>query len=87
MTRVHLVFRQHQVAHEDFHPVRTLRERHPPSEAERGWCVPLADGHAQIGARDVHLQYAVFEVAGFPEGRQGDLVLAGHLLGWDAHVR
>ena len=48
-----------------------------PNGVGAGRC---ADGHAEVVARDVHLQHAVLEVALLAERRQHRLIVGRHVL-------
>ena len=78
--RIHFLLGEDEVAHHHVHAAGPLCHRHPAAESKRRWRLDAGDGHADVIARDVHLEDAGLEVALLAERGEHLLIVGGHIL-------
>ena len=77
--RIHLVLRQHEIAHHDVH-AGALRHGDPTAESKRRRSLDVRDRHADVVARDVDLQHVGLVIPLLAERREHLLVRGRNVL-------
>ena len=77
--RIHLVLRQHEIAHHDVH-AGALRHGDPSAETKRRRSLDVRDRHADVVARDVDLQHVGLVIPLLAERREHLLVRGRNVL-------